>query len=249
MKKFRNYKDFLMILGLSLASILIFVLVFNNNCFDKLGLGQFGDFYGGVVATLAAIVAGVFLYKTYTNSKKDSDFKIINSLFDHIVQSINNIQYRKHKDINGNILSNDEIYVGLDALYNFDNAHFQNPNAVLNHLNSILDSFENIIFLANKVLYKYTKLKEITLKRIYFLYYSNILWPIWDWGNSKEAHKKDLLQNLINSKLAHDDSKKYIFKKYAELSIKTINFLSDDKRNLIDKKPDILIQLEKLKNQ
>jgi len=56
------------------------------------------------------------------------------------------------------------------------------------------------------------------------------------------------LVNLINSDLAHDDLKKYIFKKYAKLSIDSINFLSDDKRKLIDKKPNILKELRKLQD-
>jgi len=171
--KIRNCKDYGIILILIIITIGISILVFDK---DKCGytqmLGQFGDFYGGVIATIATIAAGVFLYKTYTNSKKDSDYEILNSLFNHIIQNINNIQYRRRKDIDGNLLVKEELYNGLDAIYNFDNSHSKNPNSVLNQINSILDSFENLIFMANNVLYKYTAMKEITLKRIYFLYYS-----------------------------------------------------------------------------
>lgn len=220
-------------------------------------LGQFGDFYGGVFATIASIVAGVYLYQTYANSKKDSDFQIINKLFDNIVQDINSLQFRIQYDKvkNGDPADKkwDELpadkqkfYTGIDAIYNFNSYQHTNPNSIMNHLNSILNSFENIIYMADKrVLYKHSEMKEITLKRIYYLYYSQILWSVWDleYPNENRPHcEARMLTDFKNGK--HDDSK-HTVKRYATLSIQTIKFLSD--RGLIEKKPDDIKKLETLK--
>lgn len=215
-------------------------------------LGQFGEFYGGIIATIASIVAGVYLYQTYKNAKKDSDFQIINKLFDNIVHDINSLQFhiQYDKDWTELPMDNQKLYTGIDAIYNFNSYHHTNPNSVMNHLNSILNSFENILYMANKrVLYKYgDKQKEIILKRIYYLYYSHILWSVWEleFPNEKRPNcEKEMLSRFSKENL-HDDSK-FIVDKYAKLSIETINFLSDDKRKLIEKKPDEIAKLEKLK--
>ena len=212
-------------------------------------LGQFGDLYGGLFATIASIVAGVYLYQTYTNAKKDSDFQIINKLFDNIVHDINSLNFRIQYDKDWTELdaSKQKVYTGIDAIYNLNSYQHTNPNSVFNHLNSILNSFENILFMANKkVLYKYSDMKEITLKRIYYLYYSHILWSVWDleYPNEKRPNCEKGMLSRFSKQNIHDDSK-YIVDRYARLSIETIKYLSD--RKLIEKKPDEIAKLEMLK--
>jgi hypothetical protein len=244
MKRIDKTPTIKIFLVIAILSLLFALLLFENNrCFDKLALGQFGDFYGGVVATLAAILAGIYLYKTYLNGKKDSDFQIINRLFENIVQDINNLQYRVLNDENWERLPFEEqaFFTGMDAIYNFNSLHKTNPNSILNHLNSIINSFDNIIFMANKVRYKYADLKEITLKRIYFLYYSRILWPVWELEYPNERNQngaRGLLSSLKDPKYDHF----YTINRYAEFSIRTIKFLSD-KKIISDKSSE----LEKLK--
>jgi len=236
--------------GTLVTTIVLFVV--RNCCGNPLIsstiLGQFGDFYGGVFATIASIIAGVYLYLAYSNSKKDSDFQIINKLFDNIVQDINRLQFSINYDENWKELAPEKkrLYIGMDALYNFNLLHKTNPNSVMNHLNSILNSFENIILMANRVKYKYDDMKEITLKRIYYLYYSQILWSVWEleYPNTNRPNAVNGLLGILSKE--HDDSK-FIVDKYANLSIKTILFLSHNSRKLIEKKPNEIADLEKLK--
>jgi hypothetical protein len=251
-KKYTGWVIFL----LSVGSLIFFVIYFNlktcwgNPLFSPATLGQFGDFYGGIIATIAAIVAGVFLYQTYEIAKKDSDFQNINKLFDNIVNDINGIQFRTKYDKDWKELPPNQqtLYTGVDAIYNFDSLSHTNPNSVLNHLSFIINSFENIIYLANKVLYKYDDMKEITMRRIYYLYYSHILWSVWEleFPNQKKINAVPNLLTSLSKQNLHDDSK-FTVDKYAKLSIETIAFLSDDKRNLIAKKPSEIEKLEKLK--
>jgi len=243
---------FILSAGTLILTLILFVLktCCEHSLFPSDKLGQFGDFYGGVIATIASIFAGVYLYYTYENAKKDSDLQIINKLFDNIVNDINNIQFRAQYDKDWKDLppNKQNLYTGIDAIYNFNSLLHTNPNSVLNHLSFILNSFENIIYMANKVRYKYDDMKEITLKRIYYLYYSHILWSVWEleYPNEKRPNSnKGLLGDLSKQNL-HDDSK-YTVDKYAKLSIETIEFLSDDKRELIAKKPIEIEKLERLK--
>lgn len=254
---------FILSAGTLILTLILFVLktCCGHSLIPSDKLGQFGDFYGGVIATIASIFAGVYLYYTYKNAKKDSDFQIINKLFDNIVHDINSLQFRVQYDIETEEDKKDEnkkwkvlpiaeqkFYTGIDAIYNLNAFQHTNPNSVMNHLNSILNSFENILYMANqRVLYKYgDKQKEITLKRIYYLYYSHILWSVWDleYPNKKRPNcEKEMLSRFSKQNL-HDDSK-FIVDKYAKLSIETIKYLAD--RNLIEKKPDEIAKLEKLK--
>jgi hypothetical protein len=182
-------------------------------------LGQFGDFYGGVLGTIITIVGLIYIYRTYKVqniqldvAKKDADLSIINKLYSELLQDINSIQYRRKKaDGSGDIL-----FEGIDALYNFDQTHVNNPNSVLNHLNSILVSFEQIIMMANKVKYKYTDMKDITLTKIYFLYFSKIIWPVY-----QEIYKHRKAE-LISAKHAGAE---FLFEKYEQLTRESYRYL------------------------
>ncbi|MBK5283769.1 MAG: hypothetical protein JJE25_00045 [Bacteroidia bacterium] len=229
-----NNDDITSILIISLLlSLILSIVLFNSYYASKESLGLFGDFYSGVVATLASIIAGIILYRTYINVKKESDFQIINKLYDNIVEDINSLHYRKMLDKDGKVLPKEEqiIFTNIDALHNFDAAHWKNRNSILDHLNSILNSFENIIYMSNKIRYKYDDMKELTQRRIYLLYYSKVLWPV----------KTKIYGEQFETLLKHHDDSKYILKKYVTMTLDTLNFLGE--RNLIEKKPPFIAEL------
>ena len=175
-----------------IVSLILITLIFNIGCITKGrftfrhdDLSYFGTFYGGVLGTIIAVFGIFYIIRTYRIQqqqfdvvKKDVDFNIINSLYDKLLNEINAVQYRKKNSENNNGFI---IFTGIDAFYNFDKDHWNNPNSVLNHLQSILIGFEHIILMAkSKVKYKYQALKDITLTRIYFLYFEKIIWPVYD---------------------------------------------------------------------
>lgn len=214
--------------------LLMFILtlaIFNiNYAFCPIKLTQtsvfsnFGTFYGGVVGTIVASFALYFIFKTYDIQekqfdivKKDADFNIINKLYDNLILEINSIQFRKKKDEN----DVGEVFTGIDALFNFDKSQLQTPNSVLNHLQSILIAFEHILLLAEKkIRYKYDDQKNITLTRIYFLYYEKIIWPVY------QNLYRDIKEDLI--KQGHPGTQE-LFLKYEDLTRRAYKFLLDKK--------------------
>ena len=136
------------------------------------------------------------------NQNQDIDY--INNLYDSILEDINNTEFGEHK--------------GLEAFYNYRWEPNVPVNSVLDSLNAILYSFENLILFAKATKYKNEEIKRITLTRIYFLFYSKVLWPvsfaIWD--------QKDKLLSK------HDDSK-FILPMYAKLTKETVNYLGSQK--------------------
>lgn len=227
-----------------LISIVVALVIFNfdlifHRCFkiDKQSFGLFGDFYGGLLATIASIFALIYIMLTFINSKKESDFEMINRLYDNIVDDIDSIQYRriykhrKRKDSdNDEFLPKEEceLYTGIDALYNFDHHFKENPNSVLNHLNLILNSFEQIVLMAKRIRYKWGDMKWITIDRIYLLYYSKILWPVYE--RIIKEHGKSLLND------GNDDFKESIATLYAKLSLDTLDYLSGGQLARLPKK-------------
>jgi hypothetical protein len=199
--------------------------VFNN----------FGVFYGGVFGSLFASIAVFYTYKTFVAQrgqvdiltktlevqndqfdvlKKDSDFNILNHLYDNLLGEINSIEYRKR--VQGDT-GPGVLFKGIDALYNFE-AHYDNPNSVLNHLQSILIGFDDLIIMADtKVEYNHENFKDIMLTRIYFLYYEKIIWPV----NQKLYEQR---VDLIN---AEHPGAKGLFDKFEELTKKAYTFLID----------------------
>jgi hypothetical protein len=132
-------------------------------------------------------------------------------MFDNLVKEIDSIQFRK-KMRNGESI----VHTGSDALYNFDESHWQNPNSVLNNLQSVLTSFEHLIFIANKIKYKYNKQKPIFLTRIYFLYYTDIIWPV---NQILYTRQKDIIIQK-----GHPGAEQ-LFEKYENLTIQTYEYL------------------------
>src|ERR1035437_3847861 len=167
---------FITTIGTLILALVIFNIgTFTSTC-NKINtsvFSDFGTFYGGILGTIVACFGLYFIFRTFDVQekqfdivKKDADFNIVNRLYDNLVQEINSIQFRKKE----NQIDVGQVFNGIDALYNFDGSHWNNPNSVLNHLQSIFIAFEHILLLADKkIRYKYDDQKDIILTRIYFL--------------------------------------------------------------------------------
>lgn len=237
---------------LTIGSLALAVLFFNiKNCcgtaniFPTATLGQFGDFYSGCIGTIITFFGLYFIYRTYILqnnqldiAKKNSDLEIVNKLYSELLQEINSIQFRrKVKDTNGGFVdAKGELFLGIDALYNFDKNHWHSPNSVLNHLNSIMVSFDQLIFMTeNRFMYKHKETKNILLTKIYFLFYSKITWPVYQeiYQNGKE----ELLR-------AHPDSPP-LFKLYERLTKKSYDYLLKGEHIGISTDPQMMDLLNK----
>lgn len=215
---------------LTIVTLGLTLLLFNvknccgkDNIFLAATLGQFGDFYGGILGTLITFLGLYFIYNTYNLqsaqldiAKKEADLEIVNKLYSELLQEINSIQYRrKSKTPNGE--NKEELFLGIDALYNFDKNHWRSPNSVLNHVNSIMVSFDQLIFMVeNRFMYKHKETKNILLTKIYFLFYSKITWPVYQ---EIYLHRK---RGLITR--GHPDSPP-LFKLYKRLTKQTYEYL------------------------
>lgn len=220
------------ILIFCIITVVIFILLFNlqiifpDSDFRHSTLGEFGEFYGGVLGTILALAGLYFIYQTYSQqaeqlkiAKYDADFEIINKLYNDLLEEINSIQYRKTRNQDGHEIIQAELYQGIDALYNFDSSHWKNPNSVINQLNSIIISFDQLLMMTNKVKFKYDDLKEIMLTKTYFLFNSKILWPAVAIYSSREEFG-----------LTNDNADSTIFfKGYKRLTIATIDYLTKKK--------------------
>jgi hypothetical protein len=179
---------------------------------DSSKFGQYGDFVGGLLGTFFAGLTLFLLVHTYRIQRKDNvinrqnqDINDIEILYNNIVIDINNLRFRDH--------------IGTDAFYNFTKANdfFKVGNSVMDDLNSLLFSFENLLGIIRNTNFKKQTVKDALLTRTYFLFYSKVLWPvhreIWS------TNRPELLKN-------HDDSK-FIFPRYKGLSKETIEYLTE----------------------
>lgn len=218
------------LLFIIIVAVLALWLTFSLFKFDgenrNADLGQFGDFYGGVLGTIITVAGLFFIYKTYSSqseqliiAKYDADFEIINKLYNDLLADIDSIQYRKAKNEINQSLMHSELYQGIDALYNFDAAHWNNPNSVINHLNSIALSFEQLLEMVKRVKYKYQDMKDIMLSKTYFLFYSKIIWPAYS-----------IYENRDKYELEHNPDATLFFNAYEKLSKESIIYLVDKKR-------------------
>lgn len=184
-------------------------------------LNAFGGFYGGVIGTVSTIVGFYFIYNAYETAKRESSLALINKLYTELVQDIESIQYRKkHKGVIG-LFQKEELYQGLDALYNYDADDGISPNSVLNHLNTIVISFAHLVRVASEHDYQSADVKNTIIDKIYLLYYAKIFWPFYnykynyvrksiltkEWGNAEyllfefERLAKDTIKYLISRKI------------------------------------------------
>lgn len=194
---------------------------FSDNSSDW---GNFGSYVSGALNVILMPITIYFVYRTfrYTQDQNDlerktADLEIINSLYSDLVHEINNLQYRRledDKDLKGT------LFTGLDAIYRFDDRHHHSPNSVLNHVNSIIKSFEHAIEMTNKVRFKYDAQKDIMLLKLYMLYYSKISWPV---GHS-------IYSKRIQLKLDKNPDYPVILDNYVRLTRGTQKYLIDKKQ-------------------
>jgi len=217
------------ILLIALVTLILVTAIFNIDTItcNKIKIcssnfSDFGTFYGGILGTMIAFFGIYFIYRTFYIQeiqldifKKDSDLNIINQLYDNILQEINSIQFRRRTDTD----KEGQVFNGIDALFNFEQ-HYGNPNSVLNHLQSVLTAFEHIISLVDNIKFKYDDQKDITLTRIYFLYYEKIAWP------AMEKIYKIERSILIEKKHPGIED---LYSKYEELCKKTYKYLYKEK--------------------
>lgn len=208
-----------------IATLVLFNLHYSCGCsrFKSDFLGQFGDFYGGILGTLVTFASVYFIFQAYRTqqkeleiSKKSVDLETLNRLYSELVAQIDTLEYRRIKYEMGRPTSETEMFKGSDALYNFDDYYMVNPNTVLNSLNGILVSFRHTILMIGKVRYKYSFMKEVMLTKVYFLYYSKIIWPVYSYIYDKH---KDV---LLNDK---QPNAKHIFENYESLTKEAYKYL------------------------
>ncbi len=196
----------IVIILLTLFMFLWKVPIFHfRNEIDATKFEEFGDYLGGIFGAISFILL-IYTYnlqheETHIN-RQTQDIEYINILYNNIVDDISNAVYGKYK--------------GLEAIYNFKwNSEIK--NSIMDTLNSILLSFENLIEIAkNDTNYKNDKIKDITLTRIYFLFYSKVLWSV-DTGIWEQ--REILLSD-------HDDSK-FIIPRFAKITQETVKYLTD----------------------
>lgn len=96
---------------------------------------NFGNFFGGVIGSLVALIALVFAYQSYSKQLKQTfesnSIDNINKMLNELTADIDRIEYKKIR--------------GVEALYKFDQDHWDEPNSVMNHLILIFSSFETLI--------------------------------------------------------------------------------------------------------
>lgn len=179
--------------------------------------GNFGSYVGGLLNGLLAPLTIYFVYQTFDGTKKQADLEIITRLYSDVVNEINNLQYRR-LDTAADVQV--VLFTGLDAIYRFDDKHHHSPNSVLNHVNSIIISFEHLLRMVSKVRYKYNDQKIIMLTKVYFLYYTKVSWPV---GHSIYSQRKHL-------QLDSNPDYQVMIKNYIRLTKETQEFLFKNKQ-------------------
>lgn len=186
---------------------------------DSERLSQYGSYIGGL---LGASFAGLSLFiiiltyrhqlETSYSSKENEDLAYIHKLHEAILVDLESLTYGQYK--------------GTEVLFNLEPDFIKKSQNVLDQVNSLLCSFEHLILIAKNTKYSSEDIQRITLTRIYFLYYSKLLWPIhaviW-------TKMKDSLSEL------HDDAKFY-FPRYQSLSKESIDYLTEQKLIAANKK-------------
>ena len=175
---------------------------------DANRFSQYGSYIGGLLGASFAGLSFFILAKTFIQQLATEKSRILNEtlsyidkLYDSTVKEISNLSYKSTR--------------GVEVFYTFNEESLKEPQGLLDQLNSVLSTFENLVDYAKVATYPTDDIKRITLTRIYFLYYSKVLWPVHAsiWTTLRDTLEKD-----------HDDSPFY-FRKYRELSKETIEYL------------------------
>lgn len=191
---------------------------FNTWTVWRLLWGNLGDNYH-ILWTVFHLSYTYQVQKTQLDiAKKNADLEIFNKLYSEILQEVNSIQYRRKIKEDGNYIDDKgKLFTGIDALYNFDENHWHSPNSVLNHINSIMISFDQLILMTDtRFKYKHKETKDILLTKIYLLFYSKITWPVYQ--EIYRFRRKDLIEK------GYPDSPS-LFKNYERLTKQTYDYL------------------------
>lgn len=169
---------------------------------------QYGSYIGGLLGATFAGLSFFIIALTYKHqidisesAKRTEQLNYIHSLYDSVLSEINNLSYKNIR--------------GTEVFYTFNIESINEPQGVLDQLNSLLSSFENLISFSKSSAYQNAETKRITLTRIYFLYYSKIIWPV-------HANIWTKMKGRLQAE--HDDAKFY-FSKYQNLSNEAIEYL------------------------
>ncbi|RZK37125.1 MAG: hypothetical protein EOO61_09400 [Hymenobacter sp.] len=183
-KSIENYLIFLAILvlgGLAYFIILHFCFTAGQEVQvemkDNNPLSDYATTIAGLLGTAITLTGVAFLIYAFKDQQRQAESELFNKLYDDLLEDINSIQYRKHyKKI---LLSPDdsELLQGVDAIFNYQPDDGNNPNSVLNHLNLIVLSFDNILNLINASNRQDAYYKKVMLYKVYLLFYSKIHWP------------------------------------------------------------------------
>ncbi|WP_162915532.1 hypothetical protein [Paraflavitalea soli] len=123
-------------------------------------------------------------------------------LYDSVVAEINNLNYKG--------------FSGIEIFFQFKFDSIHEPQPVLDQLNALLTNYSNLLLVAKRTIFTSEDEKSITMTRIYFLYYSKILWSV-------HANIASKMKEWIE--VHHDDASIYL-KRYFDLSNETIEYLS-----------------------
>ncbi|MDI9312656.1 MAG: hypothetical protein QM535_20770 [Limnohabitans sp.] len=206
----------------SVGVFLYKVSIFDFNTSIDLGaFDSFGSFYGGVLGTILNALFTYFIYRTLLSQNQQLDLsnqiheiEIIENHYNKIIDEINNLQYKD--------------YLGLKSLYNFDQEHRQNPNAIMNHLCLIIVQVENIIDMINNAKFLDNKTKDRLLTKVYLMYFAKMIWTLYENIFDKlyediEIKKGKKVEKIIG--LKHHYDMQIIYTKYKFLTQKTYNYL------------------------
>lgn len=218
--KENNLNTFLIIYFVTFG-VSIFLFCYKASLFDSASsidyqkFDSFGSFLSGVVSILTIYL----LYKTFKEQVVQSNVTkgiyetdIISRYYSEITSEINNLEYKNYR--------------GLDALYNFDDAHRKNPNSVMNHLCLIFILFETAISFVEQAKFLDKDKQSNELTRLYLLFYSKLTWPVYQniYDKLYEDYEVPEELRIVKGLKRHNDSV-IIFNKYKELTAKTYAFL------------------------
>ncbi|MBN2348790.1 MAG: hypothetical protein JXJ22_08140 [Bacteroidales bacterium] len=213
----------------SIILILLSFVFFIGNLYSVLNielstleLSRYGDFMGGFFGTILAGASILILYLTLQsqikltkNERIKSDLELINQLINELNADINNLSVGGKN--------------GVECFYLMSKDFFRNPQHLLDMLNTYLISMENLIQIAKNSRYKNKKIKKSVLTRIYFNYYSKILWPVYrQYENNGKTETYIDIKNFLLNEIKHDDSK-VILPKYEKISKKCIKYLEENR--------------------
>lgn len=132
---------------------------------------HFGEFYGGFLGTIIALMALIYAFNNYLSQNKQlkltfesNSIDTINKMLNELNSEIDRISYKD--------------YEGVKALYKFDEEHWTTPNSVMNHLILIFTSFESLILTIKTNKYLDVSIKDSYLAKVYLLFNGKITWPV-----------------------------------------------------------------------